>query len=110
LAAYLAQLLADKERLATTMPQLAEWARSDAVPPNEEIDAVRLLIRANDEQLGDLDATERQRVEAAVATIRTERAALVNTFPVEFRGITRQTRPTLFPAIEAAAEHRAAGG
>jgi integrase len=110
LTAYLAQLLADKERLATTMPQLAEWARSDAVPSNEEIDAVRLLIRANDEQLGTLDATERQRVEAAIATMRTERAALVNTFPVEFRGITRQARPTLFPAIEAAAEHRAAGG
>lgn len=110
LTAYLAQLLADKERLATTMPQLAEWARSDAVPSNEEIDAVRLLIRANDEQLGELDATERRRVEAAIATMRTERAALVDTFPVEFRGLTRQTRPTLFPAIEAAAEHRAAGG
>jgi len=37
LRGYLGQLLADHERLTAAIPQLAEWARADAVPPGEEI-------------------------------------------------------------------------
>lgn len=88
------------------MPQLAEWARTDAIPSDEEINAVRRLMRANEEQLADLGPAERQRIGTTIATMRKERAVLVNPFPVEFRGLARQARPGLFPSIEAATERR----
>jgi hypothetical protein len=47
---YLHQLLAGRERLAAAVPQLAEWARRDATPSDEEIAALRQLIR-RDEQI-----------------------------------------------------------
>ena len=110
LRGYLGQLLADHERLAAAIPQLTEWARADAVPSGEEIEVVRRLVLANQELLAGLDAENHQRVEAAIATARTSRAALDATFPAEFRGLARQSRPTLFPAIERAAKHDARHG
>ncbi|HUY50983.1 MAG TPA: hypothetical protein VMV92_35640, partial [Streptosporangiaceae bacterium] len=110
LRGYLGQLLADHERLATAIPQLAEWARATAVPSGEEIEVVRRLVLANQELLAGLDAEDRQRAEAAIATVRASRAALDATFPAEFRGLARQASPTLFPAIERAAEHDARHG
>jgi integrase len=100
LSAYLAQLLADRERLATAVPQLAEWARRDAAPSVEEIDAVRRLVRANDEALAALDQDDRDAIEDAITTIRKHRATLNVTFPVELRGVIRQPTPRLFPTIE----------
>ena len=110
LRGYLAQLLADHERLAAAIPQLTEWARADAVPSGEEIEVVRRLLLTNQEVLAGLDAEDRQRVETAIATARTSRAALDATFPAQFRGLARQPGPTLFPAIERAAEHDARHG
>ncbi len=110
MGAYLLQLLADRERLATALPQLAEWARRDAAPSDEEIDAVRRLVRANDEVLAGLDDDDRRAVEAAIATIRKSRAQLGVTFPVELRGLVRQPTPSLFPTIERAARQDAARG
>jgi integrase len=110
LQAYLAQLLIDRERLSAAVPQLADWARRDAAPSEEEIEAVRRLIRANDRALAELDDADRHAVEIAVATIRQHRAALAITFPVELRGVVRQTRPTLFPTIERAAQKQAGHG
>ena len=102
LRSYLAQLLADRERLATALPALAEWARRDAAPSDDEIDAVRRLVRANHDAVASLDDDDRSAVEAAIATIRTGRAHLDVTFPVELRGLTRQVGPILFPTIERA--------
>ena len=110
LEGYLAQLLGDRERLAAAAPALAEWARADAVPSPEEIEAVRRLVRANTEVLAGCNAEERERIDAAIATVRKERAALATTFPVEFRGLARQPRPTLFPTIERAARLKEATG
>jgi hypothetical protein len=109
LKAYLAQLIADKERLAAAVPQLAEWARADAEPSDEEIEAVRRLLRANDEVVASLDAKDREAIEAAIATIRTGRAGLTDAVPVELQGLARQGRPTLFPTIERAAAKKASG-
>jgi Phage integrase family len=109
LKAYLANLIGDRERLAAAVPQLVEWARRDAAPSEEEIEAVRNLIRSNDEALATLDAIDRDRIESAISTIRTARASLTNTFPVELRGLVRQTRPRLFPGIERAAGTEATG-
>ncbi len=110
LSAYLTQLLADRERLAGALPQLADWARRDAAPSEEEIDAVRRLLRANDEALAALDDDDRAAVEAAIITIRKQRAMLGITFPVELRGIVAQPTPALFPSIEAAAQAAQAHG
>ena len=100
LRGYLAQLLADRERLAAAVPALADWARADAAPSEAEIDAVRQLLRANDEVLTGLHADDRAAVEAAIAAIRTQRAALDTTFPAELRGLTRPPQPVFFPTID----------
>lgn len=81
LAAYLVQLLADRERLVTAVLPLAEWARREAPPSVEEIEAVRRLVRANDEAVAALDDDDRAAVEETIATMRKERAALGTTFP-----------------------------
>ena len=104
--AYLTQLLADRERLAAAVPQLADWARRDAAPSVEEIDAVRRLVRANDEAVAALDEQDRHAVEEAIAAVRKDRVTLGLTFPVELRGIVRQPAPSMFPTIEADAARR----
>ena len=71
---------------------------------------VRRLLLTNQKVLAGLDAEDRQRVETAIATARASRAALDATFPAQFRGLARQPGPTLFPAIERAAEHDARHG
>ena len=92
------------------MPQLADWARRDAVPSGEEIDAVRRLLRANDEALAALDDNDRAAVEAAISTMRKQRAMLGATFPFELHQIVAQPAPALFPAIEAASRAAQAHG
>ncbi len=110
LRSYLTKLIEDHERLAAAVPQLAEWARSDAAPSEEEIEAVRNLIRSNDEVLESLDNSEQERLQSAISTLRKARASLTTTFPVELRGLVRPTRPTLFPGIERSIEEEASGG
>jgi len=110
LRSYLAKLVEDHERFGAAVPQLAEWARSDATPSEEEIEAVRDLIRSNDEVLESLDSSERERVQSAISTLRKARASLTTTFPVELRGLVRPIRPTLFPGIERSTEKEARGG
>jgi integrase len=100
LRAYLAQLLADRERLAIALPALAEWARRDASPSDDEIDAVRRLVRANDQAVAALDERDRHAIDEAITVIRKHRATLDVTFPVHFRGLVRQPKPELFPTVE----------
>jgi hypothetical protein len=107
LRGYLTGLLADRERLATTVPALAEWARRDAAPTQEEIDAVRRLLRANDEVIAALDEEDRAAAQAAITTIRTQRAHLAVSFPAELSGTIAQRTPVFFPTIERA-HHREA--
>lgn len=71
---------------------------------------MRGLLRANTEVLAGCGEEEREHIEAAIATLRKERAALATTFPVEFRGLARQAHPTLFPTIERAATRKDATG
>ena len=110
LRAYLARLLADAERFAAAAPHLAEWARPGAAPSPEEIETLRRLIVANEEVLAGLGEQDRRRVEDAIATARRSRAALDTTFPAQFRGLARQASPSLFPAIERAAQAQARHG
>lgn len=92
---YLHQLLTDRERLATAVPQLAEWARRDASPSEDEITAVRALVRRNDELIEQLDPSDRAAVLEAIALARRSRTQLRTTIPERFRSATRVPRPTL---------------
>ena len=94
---YLHQLLAGRERLAAAVPQLAEWARRDAIPSDEEIAALRELIRRNEQIIDELDPADRAAVLDAIATTRRLRAQLGVTIPDRFKGVTRPARPTLHP-------------
>jgi signal transduction histidine kinase len=94
---YLHQLLASRERLAAAVPQLADWARRDASPSEEEITAVRALVRRNDQLIDELDPADRAAVLEAIATTRRLRAQLRVTVPDRFKGIARPPRPTLHP-------------
>jgi integrase len=94
---YLHQLLAGRERLAAAVPQLADWARRDATPSDEEIAALRALIRRNEQMIDELDPTDRAAVLDAIATTRRLRAQLGVTIPERFKGVTRPARPTLHP-------------
>jgi hypothetical protein len=94
---YLHQLLTGRERLAATVPQLADWAQRDAMPSEEEISALRALIRRNDQILEELDPADRATVLEAIATTRRLRAQLRVTIPDRYKGITRPPRPTLHP-------------
>ena len=91
---YLQQLLTGRERLAASVPQLAEWARRDAAPSEEEISALRVLIRRNEQVLDELDLSDRATVLEAIATTRRLRAQLRVTIPERYKGITRAPRPT----------------
>jgi len=94
---YLHQLLTGRERLAATVPQLADWGRRDAIPSEEEISALRALIRRNDQIITELDPADRAAVLEAIATTRRLRAQLRVTIPDRYKGITRPPRPTLHP-------------
>jgi len=105
LGAYLSKLLATRERLAAAVPQLADWARREAVPSEEEIDAVRRIIAACDDSIAQLDAEDRAAIEEAIEVLRTGRAVMETTFPVQFRGVVAQPTPVLFPTIAAQTGH-----
>jgi integrase len=94
---YLHQLLTGRERLATTVPQLAEWAQRDAMPSEDEISALRALIRRNDQIVNELEPGDRAAVLDAIATTRRLRAQLRVTIPDRYKAVTRPPRPTLHP-------------
>jgi len=103
LRGYLSRLLAARERLTAALPELAEWARRQALPAEEEIATVRRLIGACEDELASLDPPDRPAVEEAIELLRKGRASLDTTFPAQFRGVVAQPAPALFPAVAAEA-------
>jgi len=97
LRGHLIALLKDRERLASAVPGLEEWARSDALPSEEEIEALRRLIGRNDELIAGLEPQERSVVEDALKVMRTSRAQMQTAVPVQLLGVNRQPAPTVFP-------------
>jgi hypothetical protein len=95
--------LAAQERLTAALPELAEWARREALPAEEEIATVRRLIGACENPLASLDPPDRAAVEDAIELLRKGRASLDTTFPAQFRGVVAQSAPALFPAVAAEA-------
>jgi integrase len=100
LRAYLNQLLVAREELADANPDIAEWARREAMPSDDEISTVRRLIDACDALVDKLPAGERQELNRHIETLRESRQHLVDAVPVTFLGNIAQTAPTVFPAID----------
>jgi hypothetical protein len=100
LRAYLNQLLVAKEELADVNPDIAEWARRDAQPSDEEIATVRGLIDACEDLLRQLPAGERHELLGHIETLRETRQHLVDAVPVVLINTVTQPKPSLFPNLE----------
>lgn len=101
LRAYLARLLADRERLRAAVPELEDWARNGAIPSAEEIAGIRRVIDRCQEVIAELAAAEQAEIDEAIAVLRRGRAQLDTAVPVRFVGLIGQPSPTLFPNIVA---------
>jgi integrase len=100
LKGHLQRLLADSERLnAATDGKLEEWARRDAIPPPEEVVAVRRLIREAEGLLGGLTEEERANIDELIAIIRRSRASIDIALPAHLAGRVSQPRPTIYPGL-----------
>jgi Phage integrase family len=97
---HLQRLLTDSERLnAATGGRLEEWARRDAMPPPEEVLAVRRLIREAEELLGGLTEEERANVDELMAILRRSRANIETALPAHLGGRVSQPQPTIYPGL-----------
>jgi hypothetical protein len=76
LGAYLDDLLRNRERLLATS-ELDEWARTEAMPSEEEISRIRRLITRIKAGLEDLSDDERTSINEAVEIIRRHRAVAI---------------------------------
>ena len=76
LQAYLADLLRSREKLMSAFAA-DEWARSEAMPSQEEIRRVRRLIDRVKADLGDLTAEEQAQIGEAVAVVRRSRTVML---------------------------------
>jgi hypothetical protein len=74
---HLADLLRYRERLAATFPA-DEWARTAALPPDEEIKRFRRVINRMKSDLDDLTEGERAEINEAIAIIRNGRTKIVS--------------------------------
>ena len=75
LQAYLQDLLRTRERLASAIDGVDEWARADATPTEQEIVRIRHLITTIKGDIAGLDDAERAQIDEAVAVVRRHRAA-----------------------------------
>jgi hypothetical protein len=76
LEAYLADLLRNRERIAS-MTTADEWAKVEAMPSQQEIDRVRRLIRSVKEDLGSLTEAEQTQIREAIAVVRRTRQVVL---------------------------------
>ena len=74
---YLADLLRHREKLRA-VADADEWARTEAMPSDNEITRVRRLIKQMKGDLDDLTGDERGQIEDAVATVRRSRARITS--------------------------------
>ena len=96
LEAYLADLLRNRERLLAAV-DADEWAKTEAMPSDEEIRRVRRLIARVKEELDDLSADERAQIEQAVAVVRRSRQVVLLATP-RVRQPLPDIRPERAPA------------
>jgi hypothetical protein len=97
LYAYLQRLLETRERLRVAVPELAEWARTKAIPADAEIRTVRTLIRAGEGALDELAPDEQAKLLELFRVLRATRARMDGTIDVELVAATRNPEPTFTP-------------
>jgi integrase len=97
LYAYLERLLETRERLRAAVPQLAEWARTKAIPADAEIRTVRTLIGASEDALEELAPGERSKLLGLFRVLRATRARMDGTIGIDHVGATRNPEPTFTP-------------
>jgi hypothetical protein len=90
LQAYLDDLLRNRERLLATNA-IDDWARTEAMPSEEEISRIRRLINRITISLDELTDEEREQVVQAVTVIRRHRTVMLG------MPRTRQILPDLRP-------------
>ncbi|MFI8085853.1 tyrosine-type recombinase/integrase [Kitasatospora sp. NPDC086009] len=73
---YLADLLRSRERLMSAF-EADDWARSEALPSEEEIRRVRRLVSRVKADLDDLTPEDRAQIEEAVAVVRRGRTIML---------------------------------
>lgn len=73
---YLSDLLLNRERLMSAF-EADHWARSEAMPSEEEIRRVRRLITRVKADMDDLSDEEHAQIEEAVAAVRRARAVML---------------------------------
>jgi len=90
LQVYLDDLLRNRERLLAAT-DIEPWAQAEAMPSQDEIIRVRRLIARVHTGLDELTADERAQADAAVATVRRHRTAMIG------KPRIRQPLPVLTP-------------
>jgi integrase len=73
---HLADLLRHRERLAATL-DADEWAKSEAMPSDNEISRIRRLIDRMKSDIDELTAEDRAQIDEAIAVVRQGRAKVV---------------------------------
>jgi hypothetical protein len=83
LEAYERQLVAARERLSAEaeVNGLEGWARQAALPSQEEIERVRMLIARIREAMGELTPEEHAELQALLSAERTSRSAILERLP-----------------------------
>lgn len=76
LQAYLADLLRSRERLRGTLAA-DDWAKSEAMPSDEEISRIRRLISQIGADVDDLSDADRAQIEHASVTVRRARNQII---------------------------------
>src|SRR5438445_13868374 len=97
LYAYLQRLLETRARLRAADPQLAEWARTKAIPADAEIRTVRTLSAPAKAPLHELTRGERGKLLELLRVLRATRARIDGTVRIEHVGATRNPEPTFTP-------------
>lgn len=96
---YLGQLLVSREQLlAATAGELEPWARASAMPTDEEVARVRHLIRRCESALEAVTREEQDDINRCIAQVRTARAGVTATVPLELLGVVRTGEPSVFPS------------
>jgi hypothetical protein len=79
------------------VPQLAEWARTKAIPADAEIRTVRTLIRAGEDTLNELAPAERAKLLELFRVLRATRARMDGAIAIDEIAGTRNPEPTFTP-------------
>jgi ribosomal protein L37E len=96
---YLTDLLAARERILAVSDELADWARRDAMPSDEQIDRVRYLIRRMRQKIDSLPAEEAKEVHRILGSQANDRRELGDLTPVAFELGVIAINPSFDPAL-----------